>query len=49
MERRNFLVAWTTAGELPRLTLADSLELLLLARATQYCRVFVRYSAFVEA
>jgi hypothetical protein len=31
LERRNFLVAWTTAAELPKVPLADALSLLLLA------------------
>lgn len=29
--RRNFLLAWTTAAELPKLPLGDALALLLLA------------------
>jgi hypothetical protein len=31
LERRNFLLAWTMAAELPKLPLADALALLLLA------------------
>jgi hypothetical protein len=31
LERRNFLVAWTMAAELPKVPLADTLSLLLLA------------------
>jgi hypothetical protein len=31
LERRNFLLAWTMAAELPRVPLADALSLLLLA------------------
>jgi hypothetical protein len=31
LERRNFLVAWTTAAELPKVPLADALSLVLLA------------------
>jgi hypothetical protein len=31
VERRNFLLAWTLAAELPRVPLADALSLLLLA------------------
>jgi hypothetical protein len=31
LERRNVLVAWTLAAELPKVPLADSLSLLLLA------------------
>jgi hypothetical protein len=31
LERRNFLLAWTTAAELPKVPLADALSLLLLA------------------
>jgi hypothetical protein len=31
LERRNFLVAWTLAAELPKVPLADALSLLLLA------------------
>jgi hypothetical protein len=32
LERRNFMLAWTMAAELPKLPLADGLELLRLAR-----------------
>ena len=35
VDRRNFLVAWTLAGELPKLSLADALALVLLARDSQ--------------
>jgi hypothetical protein len=31
LEHRNFLLAWTMAGELPKVPLADALSLLLLA------------------
>jgi hypothetical protein len=31
LERRNFLLAWTLAAELPKVQLADALSLLLLA------------------
>jgi hypothetical protein len=31
LERRNFLLAWTMAAELPKVPLADALSLLLLA------------------
>jgi hypothetical protein len=31
LERRNFLLAWTIAAELPKIPLADALSLLLLA------------------
>ena len=31
LDRRNFLAAWTSAAELPKLPLADALSLLLLA------------------
>ena len=31
LDRRNFLLAWTLAAELPRVPLADALSLLLLA------------------
>jgi hypothetical protein len=31
LERRNFLLAWTIAAELPKVPLADALSLLLLA------------------
>ena len=31
LDRRNFLLAWTTAAELPKVPLADALSLLLLA------------------
>ena len=31
LERRNFLLAWTLAAELPKVPLADALSLLLLA------------------
>jgi hypothetical protein len=30
-ERRSFLLAWTTAADLPKVPLADALSLLLLA------------------
>jgi hypothetical protein len=33
LERRNFLLAWTLAAELPKVQLADALSLLLLAPA----------------
>jgi hypothetical protein len=32
LERGNFMVAWTMAAELPKVPLADGLELLLLAQ-----------------
>ena len=31
LDRRNFLLAWTLAAELPKVPLADALALLLLA------------------
>ena len=31
LDRRNFLLAWTMAAELPKVPLADPLSLLLLA------------------
>jgi hypothetical protein len=34
LDRRNFLLAWTMAAELPKVPLADALSLLLLARST---------------
>jgi hypothetical protein len=38
LERRNFLLAWTTGAELPKVPLADALSLLLLALDQQQCR-----------
>jgi hypothetical protein len=38
LERRNFMLAWTMAAELPKVPLADGLELLLLARALEPAR-----------
>jgi hypothetical protein len=38
LERRNFMLAWTMAAELPRVPLADGLELLLLARDLEPAR-----------
>jgi hypothetical protein len=38
LERRNFMLAWTTAAELPKVPLADGLELLLLARDLEPAR-----------
>jgi hypothetical protein len=35
LERRNFLLAWTMAAELPKVRLADVLSLLLLALEQQ--------------
>jgi len=35
LERRNFLLAWTLAAELPKVPLADALSLLLLALEQQ--------------
>jgi hypothetical protein len=32
LKRQNFMLAWTIAAELPKVPLADGLELLLLAR-----------------
>ena len=37
-ERRNFMLAWTTAAELPKVPLADGLELLLLASDVEPAR-----------
>jgi hypothetical protein len=36
--RRNFMLAWTTAAELPKVPLADGLELLLLANDVEPAR-----------
>jgi hypothetical protein len=36
--RRNFMLAWTMAAELPRVPLADRLELLFLARDVEPAR-----------
>jgi len=38
LERRNFMLAWTMAAELPKVPLADGLELLLLARDVEPAR-----------
>jgi hypothetical protein len=38
LERRNFMLAWTMAAELPKVPLADGLELLLLARDLESAR-----------
>jgi hypothetical protein len=38
LERRNFMLAWTMAAELPKVPLADGLELLLLARDIEPAR-----------
>jgi hypothetical protein len=38
LERRNFMLAWTTAAELPKVPLADGLELLLLANDVEPAR-----------
>jgi hypothetical protein len=38
LERRNFMLAWTTAAELPKVPLADGLELLLLAKDVEPAR-----------
>jgi hypothetical protein len=38
LERGNFMVAWTMAAELPKVPLADGLELLLLARDLEPAR-----------
>jgi hypothetical protein len=35
LDRRNFLLAWTLAAELPKVPLADALSLLLLALEQQ--------------
>jgi hypothetical protein len=35
LDRRNFLLAWMTAAELPKVPLADALSLLLLALEQQ--------------
>ena len=40
--RRNFMVAWTLAAELPKLSLADALSLVLLARDSDELRRFER-------
>jgi hypothetical protein len=39
LERRNFLLAWTMAAELPKVPLADALSLLLLALDQQPWRL----------
>ena len=38
LERRNFMLAWTMAAELPKVPLADGLQLLLLARDVEPAR-----------
>ncbi len=38
LERRNFMMAWTMAAELPKVPLADGLELLLLASEVEPAR-----------
>jgi hypothetical protein len=38
LKRQNFMVAWTMAGELPKVQLSDALELLLLARDLEPAR-----------
>jgi hypothetical protein len=38
LERRNFMLAWTLAAELPQVPLADGLELLLLANEVEPAR-----------
>jgi hypothetical protein len=38
LERGNFMLAWTMAAELPKVPLADGLELLLLARDVEPAR-----------
>ena len=38
LERRNFMLAWTMAAELPKVPLADGLELLLLAHDVEPAR-----------
>jgi hypothetical protein len=38
LERGNFMLAWTMAAELPKVPLADGLELLLLARDLEPAR-----------
>jgi hypothetical protein len=38
LERRNFMLAWTLAAELPKVPLADGLELLLLANDVEPAR-----------
>jgi hypothetical protein len=38
LERRNFMLAWTMAAELPKVPLADGLQLLLLARDLEPAR-----------
>jgi hypothetical protein len=38
LKRRNFMLAWTMAAELPKVQLADGLQLLLLARDLEPAR-----------
>jgi hypothetical protein len=38
LQRRNFMLAWTMAAELPKVPLADGLELLLLAHDLEQAR-----------
>ena len=38
LQRRNFVLAWTMAAELPKVPLADGLELLLLAHDVEPAR-----------
>ena len=38
LKRQNFMLAWTMAAELPKVPLADGLELLLLARDLEPAR-----------
>jgi hypothetical protein len=38
LERRNFMLAWTMAAELPKVPLEDGLELLLLANDVEPAR-----------
>jgi hypothetical protein len=38
LKRQNFMLAWTMAAELPKVQLADGLELLLLARDLEPAR-----------
>ena len=38
LKRRNVILAWTMASELPKVPLADALELLLVARDLQPAR-----------
>lgn len=38
LERRNFMLAWTMAAELPKVPLADGLQLLLLAHDVEPAR-----------